>query len=406
MPGPGGGSSGGGFGGGSFGGGGHSGGSFGGGGGFGGGSFGGNHGGSFGGSNNGGSFGGHHGGHFRGHHHGPHFHGPFFGGGWGWGRRRYMGGGCGTGLIIAIFVIFLAVNVFIPEGDLFDDPFVVTEQYEIDVDGGVVYDEKTMQDYANAKYADSFAGISNYENNLLLVFLTNTACDGYYTIAWVGDNIRPEINEMFGEYTEYGQALENHINSNYFEYSLDTDLTAVIKEMKESIVSLNFDSPFLSGDRDYTKPESRIVNETLVEMNEELLNAELTDFTEKTGIPCVIVVDWAEEVFGTDHTEEEYVSAADVDFEVDVEDEFVVDNDGEFEEITDNMFTGSIEYPTTVRNTSGVALVFIIVIALIGIIGLGLVVRLKKGNKFTEEKDEEKEKKTSGGKDEKPPWEF
>jgi hypothetical protein len=41
-------------------------------------------------------------------------------------------------------------------------------------EGGVVtYDENTFQDYANRQYAAEFGGSSAYEDNILIVFLTD-----------------------------------------------------------------------------------------------------------------------------------------------------------------------------------------------------------------------------------------
>lgn len=384
MPGPGGGgSSGGGFGGGSFGGGGFSGG-----GGFGGGSFGGgNHGGSFGG-------GPHHTPPHRPHHHGPYFHGPFFGGGWGWGRRRYRTGGCGAGLILALFIIFFAISAFVPDGTVInfgDEPVSAIPE-----DGYVYYDESTMQDFADTNYKYHFGDYENYENNILLVFLTNDACDGYYTIAWVGDNVRYEINEMFGENTEYGGALFNNINAEYYAYSLDSNLTAVIKEMTRSITALGLESAFNEDVSDYEMPPSKLDNATELDMNEELVNEALADFTEKTEIPCVIVVDSAERVFGAqeeeltpDEAEPDYITPTAVDGEIP---NVIIDG----EEYT--------EYPSAVSKQSGISYVFIIAAVLIALVAVALIIRLKKGNKFTEE--EEENKGSSMGKNEKPPWEL
>ena len=293
MAGPGGGGGsrgGGGFGGGSFGGGSH------GGGGFGGGSFGGSHGGSFGGSHNGGSFGGSHGGGFGGHHHapppphhhGPHFHGPFRP----W-RRTYIGGGFGGGcfsiVVIALFVIFGAIWLFIPDGAVIDFSDGVSIQENI-------YDEATMQSYANDKYMKYFGNTSAVEDNILLVLLTNEECDGYYTIAWVGDNVDYTINDMFGEYSEYGTYLNMHIDE-YFAYSLDTDLAQVIKEMTKSVTDLGLDSSFnLESDRS-NLADPKFVNLTTMDLTPEIVNSAIEEFTDKTGIPMVIVVDSYEKVF-------------------------------------------------------------------------------------------------------------
>jgi hypothetical protein len=291
MAGPGGGGGsrgGGGFGGGSFGGGSR------GGGGFGGGSFGGSHGGSFGGSHNGGSFGGSHGGHFGGHHHhhhGPHHHGSFF-----WGPRRrtvfYGGGGCFSIVFIFIFIIFSALFFLMPNGAVIDFSDGVTIQEDM-------YDEATMQDYANDKYMKYFGNSSAVEDNILLVMLTNEACDGYYTIAWVGDNVDLSINEMFGEYTEYGNSLYNNIDE-YFGYSLDTDLATVVKEMTGHIEELGLSSSFNWESDRSNLAKSKFVNQTTMELTPEIINAALEEFTAKTGIPMVIIVDSAERVFGVE----------------------------------------------------------------------------------------------------------
>ena len=71
--------------------------------------------------------------------------------------------------------------------------------------GRVVYDNKELEDYAMEQYIAEFGDSGDaYEDNLLVVFLTNENADGYYTIAFVGDNIKTEIRDMFGnEYTEF-----------------------------------------------------------------------------------------------------------------------------------------------------------------------------------------------------------
>ncbi|MBQ8504131.1 MAG: hypothetical protein IJ491_07630 [Clostridia bacterium] len=300
MPGPGGGSRGGGFGGGSFGGG--SGGGFSGGGGFGGGSFGG--GGGFGGGHHGGPHGPHH----HGPHHGPHHHGPFWHGPRGWGGfGPFFGGGCGgniiTIVVIALFVIF-GILWFLGE----PVNYTVNVNEETDYVYESVYDEAEMQDYANERYKEYFGSSTAYEDNLLIVFLTNEEADGYYTIAWIGDNVASEINEMFGEYTEFGEAMNESINS-YYAYSLDTNLAAVMDKITSAISVKGLDSYFRQESDHYFMAESRLVNLTNLEMTEETVNSSLKSFTELTEIPCVIVVDTVENVFGTgESTGEEFYS--------------------------------------------------------------------------------------------------
>ena len=264
MPGPGGGSRGGGFGGGSRGG-----------GGFGGGGFGGGH---------------HHGP----HHHGPHHHGPYYGG---WYHRPYYygGGGCLGGLMgVLLFpIILLLIVAFMLVA------IVGSAVANVANGGSVYYDEQAFQQYADDKYAEEFASYSNYENNLLIVFLVNEESDGYYTIAWVGDNIHNSINYMFGdETTVFGRVVQSSINREYYAYSLDSNIANVMDQMGNRIEDLNLASSFRNDKDSPNPPTSHLTNHSTLKLTEETVNESLQAFTEKTGIPTVVVVDSMENVFG------------------------------------------------------------------------------------------------------------
>lgn len=278
MPGPGGGSRGGGFGGGSRGG------SFGGGsrGGFGGGSRGPGGGRGPGGPRPG--FGGPRPGFGPGFHHRPYggfYRRPF------WGRRYYGGGGClGTfaGMLIMLIVVALMIVVF-AAGSI----------RNIASGGQVVYSELTMQDYADGQYKKEFG---QSEDALCLVFLTGDDAEGYYSIAWIGDNIHTKINDMFGnEYTAFGKAVNQYIGSTYHAYSLDKSLASVMDSMTEQIVSLGLDSSFVDAP-DTAIGGSHLINYTDLSLTENTVNRSLENFTDKTGIPTIIVVEDMEKVFG------------------------------------------------------------------------------------------------------------
>lgn len=191
-------------------------------------------------------------------------------------------------IFLLLFFGFMAVYLILP-----GDNAVIT--YE----DGIVYSEAEMQDYANVKYNKYFGSSSAVEDNILLVFLSNEEGDGYYTIAWVGDNIDYSINSMFGEYTEYGEAMDMYINTSYFGYSLDTDYASVIKEMTQNIKSLGLSSSFNYESDRSNLADPKFVNLTSFDLSAEVVNAALNEFTEQTGIPCVLVVDYAENVFGS-----------------------------------------------------------------------------------------------------------
>ena len=271
MPGPGGGSRGGGFGGGSRGGG------FSGGrpGGFGGGSFGGPH-------------------YHHHHHHRPFGFGffPFFGF-----RRPYYGYGYGSGclgltampFIIIIVAISLITSIFGAVGSSISN---------VSNGGKVVYNESALQEYADQQYAIEFNSAKEYEDNILIVFLVDEKCEGYYTIAWVGDNITEEIYSMFGnEYTEFGYKMKGSIAS-YYKNSLSKNLATVVNGMTDSISNLKLKSSF---NRDYGSPDgytSHLTNNSSLEINKDTVNHALEEFTAETDIPIVIVVEEMEDVFG------------------------------------------------------------------------------------------------------------
>lgn len=277
MAGPGGGSRGGGFGGGSRGGG-----------------FGGGRSGGFGGGSRG-SFGGGH------HHH----HGHYYGGwGWGWRPRRYYygGGGCLGGLLglmIApvIMIAFAFIMIMSALGTLFSG-------------GGVHYNERAFQDYAAMQYEAKFGNSGDaYEDNLLVVFLTNEEADGYYTIAWIGDNVRMEISDMFGnEYTTFGRAMLNSINSEDYTYSLSSNLARAMEKMTAAVESLGLDSGFYDHYSHARSPESHVTNFTSLSINENTVERSLKEFTESTGIPAVIVIDSMEKVFGVGFSRDDVIT--------------------------------------------------------------------------------------------------
>ena len=284
MAGPGGGSRGGGFGGGSRG------------GGFGGGS----RSGGFGGGHRPGGFGGPRPGGFGGPHHGPHhhhhhfYHRPFFG----W-RRPFFGygygGGCLSGMMGMIFVpivlIFIVASLLL---SLFGN--VGNAITNVSNGGDYAYSEEKLQKYANVQYTSEFKDAKEFEDNILIVFLVDEQREGYYTIAWVGDNINSEINYMFGnQYTEFGRSMISNISS-YYEYSISKNLATVINDMSAEIVALKVDS----FDTNYGSPaeyQSHVTNRSSLEVNEETINKSLKSFTENTDIPIVIVVDDMGDVF-------------------------------------------------------------------------------------------------------------
>lgn len=165
--------------------------------------------------------------------------------------------------------------------------------------GGVIsYSEDVFQDYANIEYYKAFGNSDATEDNLLIVVLTNEETDGYYCIAWIGDNVQDRIINMFGdETTPFGQSMIASI-PDYYAYSLDSNLATVMNTMSGKIQNLGLESSFKKTYSHDKSPASHLVNYTDLALTEETVNDALVSFTEETGIPAVIVVEEMETVFG------------------------------------------------------------------------------------------------------------
>ncbi len=261
-----------------------------------------------GGGHRGGSFGGGHrpGGSFGGHRpvHRPHHTRPYMGGGWYGPRRSYGGGGCGClggaiSLVLIPFAMVLAIMLALL-GSCSDDIYYDDGYVSI----GGYYDEEKFQDYADGQYAKAFGHLETYEDNLLLVILTEEDNYSYSWIAWVGDHITTDINWLFGaEDTVLGEVLEESVDGQNYKYSLDSNLADAMKMMTTEIKHLNLESSF-DCTEERVAFDSHLVNNTDLPMTAETVNDALAYFTEQTGIPVVIVVEDAEGVFGTTVTED------------------------------------------------------------------------------------------------------
>ena len=241
-------------------------------------------GGSFGGGSRGGGFGG--GGHRGG------FHGGFYGG-FGHRPRRYFygGGGLFNALMFPIFITIIITAMLI---SMLADGFV-----SILNGGRIEYDEKEFERYANNAYISEFGTSSATEDNILIVLLTNEDYDGYYTIAWVGDNVQYKINESFGDQTTaFGSAMRSSINSEYYEFSLASNLAMAVSKMTGTVEGMGLTSSFITKKDHGNLTPSHVTNKSELALNEETVNVALREFTEKTEIPIVIVIDTVENVFG------------------------------------------------------------------------------------------------------------
>ena len=168
------------------------------------------------------------------------------------------------------------------------------------------YDEATMQASADRVYAQCFKNDATYEDNILLYVLVDEDCKQLCYIAWVGDNIVTDISDLFGnDYTELGHAIYSNVPE-YYAYSIDSNLAAVVEDMSGYIGKMGLSSSFKKQPAMAASPsESKLVALRVGEdagklpsITASTVNTALEEFTEKTGIRIVVAVDYIDNVFG------------------------------------------------------------------------------------------------------------
>ena len=191
-------------------------------------------------------------------------------------------------MIVALLIVFLVTYMLMPAESV--DNF------------GKEYNEAAFQAAADEKYAEYFEYGSTYEDNILLYFLVEEECDQIYFIAWVGDNIQYDINDLFGgNNSALGNSIYNNVPQ-YYAYSLDSNLASVINDMESAIVSMSLDSSFKKSTTPASPNESKLVDLTYAgapDLAAQTVNDALASFTEATGIRTVVCVDYIDNVFGS-----------------------------------------------------------------------------------------------------------
>lgn len=206
----------------------------------------------------------------------------------GWQHHRGHGGGCLTQLLVPIIMLVVILSQMFQSVGIGVTP--------LGRGGAVQYNEEVYQDYANTQYSEAFGSTGAYEDNLLLSVLVDDDHYSYYYIAWMGDHIITDINHMLGSSgTVLGDAMEQCINASSYKYSLDSNLAQVMEMLTDEIVARGLGNAFTCSETRSAK--SMLINDSGLEMTESTVNDALAAFTEKTGIPAVIVVEDMGDVF-------------------------------------------------------------------------------------------------------------
>lgn len=189
--------------------------------------------------------------------------------------------------IISLVVIFALIGVL-----LLGTVNVVREKR-------VDYSEETAEQYALEQYEKAFRQESAYEDKILLVFFPYANHIDYDFIAMIGDDLTNTVyNEFRGSRSALERAMKNYISSTDYESTLSRNLSSVVDEMKTTIA--NYGDPFRTSCRDTVHVEgtSHLLNKSGLELDKDMVNQSLAEFTGATGIEMVLVVEDAATVFG------------------------------------------------------------------------------------------------------------
>ena len=189
-------------------------------------------------------------------------------------------------LLMPIILIFIAISIF---SSIFGS--IGSSISNVANGGHFVEDDRRMEDYAMEQYDVEFKNATEYEDNILIVFLVDESRESFYTMAIVGYNIRDEINDMFGnQYTEFGRELTDNLTPHY-ENTLSKDLRATVNGMTDHVANLRLDSSFYDDMGSPGSYISHVTNHSSLAVSESTINSALTEFTKETDIPIVIVIE-------------------------------------------------------------------------------------------------------------------
>lgn len=218
-------------------------------------------------------------------------------------RGGYGGFGISIGNVGLIGVVMGIMFIIFP---LFAGGIMVLS-FLPDFIGTPSYEDSDFQDYCHEIYYDEFSNYGATEDYLLLVIATEDFnYYDYYYMAFAGDHISSDVRNMLGDnYSELGRAFSTYINSSSYKYSLDVDIVAALNKVSNTISSRN---DIYTCKENHSQYQSRFENRTSIELDAEQLNQATKSFTDKTGIPILLIVDEINNVYEIVHSAEAIIA--------------------------------------------------------------------------------------------------
>lgn len=158
------------------------------------------------------------------------------------------------------------------------------------------YSETKLEAFCESQYHEAFQHTDSYEDNLLLTFVIYEDRYDYSYMTWVGDHINDEtFAYLRGEGTALDDILGRNIGDGY-THTLASDLSFAIRDLADQIDEATEYGSYTCSEGHSENP-SGLRNRAAMALNEQLLNDAIDYFREQTGIPLVLVVEDASDIF-------------------------------------------------------------------------------------------------------------
>lgn len=158
------------------------------------------------------------------------------------------------------------------------------------------YDETKLSDFASDHYEASFGNTESYEDNLLLAFVVYEDCEQFSYMTWVGDHIGPDAFQYLqGEGTWLDIMLSRQVGA-YYRNSLSADLDRAVRELAQKLGEVDPVGSLSCGEDSSSNPTA-LRNRSDLDLNAQQIEEALRYFRETTGIPIVLVIEDAADIF-------------------------------------------------------------------------------------------------------------
>lgn len=210
---------------------------------------------------------------------------------WGWGfRPRFYGGGCFGGIFGLVLVIVMIVGII---------AYTLSNSFSVITSGGrIIYNEEALQDYAYGEYKKLYG--ENEDAILVTLLIEDEEYWDYVYTSMIGLHIKDEVAESFSPNGAFGTYMTNNIDK-FYKYSLAPDVSDAVEDVTETLTALSLDSYYNENcNCEPSTVTSKTLDRTEMGLNVAIIDAELSEFTEATGIPIILIIEDADDeaVFG------------------------------------------------------------------------------------------------------------